>query len=439
MRSPNSTLPWGALAATGLAAVTLLAAGCTGSAGPGAGGDGAGSAVAVWAVQDPQNEPIIRAGIAQYQQRSATRLKLTTYVNDAYKQKLQVSMGSPNAPDIFFNWGGGNLVQYVNASRVVDLTGELSKNRAVADAFLPTVLNVGKINGKQYGLPCTGMQPALLFYNKEVFAKAGVQPPRTYDELLTLVDTFKARGVTPIALAGSQGWTELMYLMYGLDRVGGPQKFADIAAGKSGAWRDPAVTRALGMAQDLAKRGAFGSNFGSVNYDNTGAGKLFATGKAAMHLMGTWEYASQRSNNPDFAKTNLGWTVFPSVSGGVGDPKNVVGPPSNFYSIASSSKYKEAAARFLMSTLTSDSYVTGLVKAGAVPAVKGADTKMAGTESVEFTTFVFTVVAAAPSFTPAWDQALSPEAGTAVNTNLQKLFLSQITPKEFVDVVEHVN
>ena len=31
-------------------------------------------------------------------------------------------MGSPNPPDVFFNWGGGNLAQFVKAGNVVDLT-----------------------------------------------------------------------------------------------------------------------------------------------------------------------------------------------------------------------------------------------------------------------------------------------------------------------------
>ena len=148
------------------------------------------------------------------------------------------------------------------------------------------------------------------------------------------MDAFKTQGVIPIVLPGTQAWTELMYLEYLLDRVGGPQKFADIVAGKPGAWRDPAVLQALTMCQDLAERGAFGKNFASINYDNTGASRLFATGKAAMFLMGSWEYTSQASNNPDFVTSgNLGWVPFPAVEGGAGDPKNVVGNPSNYFSV----------------------------------------------------------------------------------------------------------
>ena len=416
-----------------LTAVVLGLTAACGTSGPGSTDSGSGT-IHVWALQDAQNQPIIQAGIDSYQKGGKSRLELSTYVNDAYKQKVQVSMGSPDGPDVFFNWGGGNLGQFVRAGQVVDLT---EKAAPVLDSFLPSVLATAKIDGKQYGLPMNGMQPVLLFYNKEVFTRAGLEPPASYDQLLALVDAFKAKGITPIALAGTQGWTELMYLEYLLDRVGGPDKFAAIAAGKAGAWRDPAVLTAAQMCQDLAKRGAFGTNFASVNYDNTGSSALFTSGKAAMQVMGSWEYSNEQSNFADFFRSgNLGWTAFPSVAGGKGDPKNLVGNPSNYFSVRASSKRAAEAIDFLVKTLSSDAYVSGLIKVGQVPAIKGVDAKLAGTPNAAFATFTYNLVAGAPAFTQSWDQALSPSVGSALLTNLQKLFLSSITPAEFVSAME---
>ncbi|GAA1756440.1 extracellular solute-binding protein [Luedemannella helvata] len=417
--------------ASAAAGMALVLSSACGTSGPVRGG------LQVWALQDPANEPIIKRGIEQFNAASGTRAALTTYANDAYKQKLQVSMGSPNAPDVFFNWGGGNLAQFVKANQVRDLTNALAVRPEVAKRFLPSVLDVGKINGHQYGIPMNGIQPVILFYNKRVFSEAGVQPPKTYDDLLALVELFKARGITPVALAGSQGWTELMWLEYLLDRVGGAEKFAAIAAGKAGAWRDPAVLQALTMCQDLAARGAFGKNFASVNYDNSGASKLFATGKAAMHLMGSWEYGSQAANNPKFlARGELGWVTFPEVTGGKGDPRAVVGNPSNYFSVRSDSPAADAATRFVVETLASDDYVADLIAAGQVPAVRGVEDKLAGTHNAEFTTFTYQLAVKAPTFTQSWDQALSPSAGAELNTNLQKLFLRDISPQGFVEAME---
>lgn len=417
-----------------LLTMTVLAAGLgCGTAGPSA---GSRNKIQVWALQDANNQPVIEKGIANFNRYSVIHAELLTYGNDAYKQKLQVSMGSPNAPDVFFNWGGGNLAQFVESDNVVDLTNRLARDPD-ANVFLPSVMRVGQVNDRQYGLPMNGIQPVVLFYNKKVFDEAGVKPPTTYDELLSLVDTFKRRDITPIALPGSQGWTELMYLEYLLDRIGGPEKFQAVAEGKPGAWRDPAMLRSLAMCQDLAERGAFGSRFASINYDNTGASKLLATGKAAMFLMGSWEYASQASNNPDFVGAgHLGWVPFPVVTGGEGDPQNVVGNPSNYFSVTSKSSHRDAAVNFVIEMTTSPEYIAALIEAGQVPALVGVEDQLAGGANADFARFTYRLVADAKNFTQSWDQALSPSVGSELLTNLQKLFLSDISPQQFVEVME---
>ncbi|GIG45585.1 extracellular solute-binding protein [Dactylosporangium siamense] len=416
-----------------LAATTAVALTACGSSGPGTSKPGEPSKVSVWALQDAAVNPIATSSIDAYNKANNTKIELVTYVNDAYKQKLQVAMGSPAAPDVFFNWGGGNLAEFVKANQVAPLDDALAKNPELKAKFLPSVLDVGKVDGKQYGLPMLGVLPVVLFINKDVFAAAGVQPPKTYADLLNLVDVFKGKGITPIALAGSQGWTELMWLEYLLDRIGGADKFANIAAGKAGAWQDPAVVKALGEIQNLVKRGAFGTNFASVNYDNQGASKLFATGKAAMHLMGTWDFSVQKEANPDFIKNGkLGFSAFPAYEGGAGDPKSVVGNPSNYYSVNAASKSKDASVDFLVKSLASEQYVNGLIDAGQVPAIKGVETTLKSKPNADFTGFTYDLVANAPSFTQSWDQALSPSVSTELLTNLQKLFLGQITPDAFV-------
>jgi xylobiose transport system substrate-binding protein len=391
----------------------------------------------VWALQDPQNQPIIQAALDSFNKTSTTKGSLTVYLNDAYKQKLQVSMGSPNAPDIFFNWGGANLAPYVKAGRVATLDDALSENPSVNNAFLDSVMKTARIGGHQYGLPINGIQPVILYYNKAVFAKYHQQPPRTWDELMTLVDAFKTHGVIPLVLPGTQAWTELMYLEYLLDRVGGPGKFEAIAGGNTSAWHDPAMLRALQLCQDLAKRGGFGTNFASINYDNTGASALFAEGKAAMFLMGSWEYTNQAQRQPDFFKSgNLGFTTFPTLTDGAGNPKDIVGNPSNYFSVRAGGRNTQAATTFLIKTLKSDAYVTSLVSSGQVPAIKGVNAKFAGSPNANFLNFTYDMANKAPAFTQSWDQALSPSVATELLTNLQKLFLSDITPQQFVDAME---
>jgi xylobiose transport system substrate-binding protein len=427
-----------ALVTASACVVLLLLAGASValSRGPRSTADSAASAarraIDLWTLAFPIQNRGLREAIAEFNRHSPVKVKLTTFDNDDYKYRLTAAMASAEPPDIFFNWGGGNLTQYVQAGNVADLTEVLRARPDVAGAFVPTVLAGGAVGGRQFGLPMNGMQPIVLFYNKDVFARAGLQPPRTYPELLTLVDAFRARGVTPLALAGATGWAQLMYAMYFLDRLDGPRRFRDIAAGASAGWTDPAVVQAARYCVELVERGAFDRGFSDVDYDNGAASALLASGRAAMHVMGAWEYPNLLATHGEFVRRGaLGWVPFPALLGGRGDPDDVMGVPANYFSVRADSPYRDLAIDFLLHTLTSAGYVDGLVATGAVPAIHGIEAKLAGTPHAEFTTFTYQTVARAKSFTLAWDQMLTPSMGAVVNVNLQRLFRAEITPEEF--------
>ncbi|WP_219413042.1 extracellular solute-binding protein [Pseudonocardia nigra] len=421
----------------GAVALTLTAAAACGTAGPAGAGGGSGE-LALWTLENEGINAVQQAAVDAFNQGEGADIELSTYVNDPYKAALQTAIGSPNASDIFYNWGGGNLQGYVDAGQVADLTAALDANPEVRDAFLPSVLDVGTIDGQVYGIPMQGVQPVSFFYNKDVFAAAGIAEfPRTWTEFLDVIERLKAAGIQPIALAGSQPWTELMYLEYLLDRVGGPEKFQAIVDGTPGAWSDPAVVTSLQMIRELVDRGAFGTNFAAVNYDNQGSQALLTSGRAAMELMGSWEVTSLNDNFPDFLEAGtLGWADFPAVESGTGNPANIVGNPSNFYSVTSSSSDVDAATRFLMEHMTSDAYVQGMIDVGQVPAIEGLEEEVAVGEFADFNSYVYETVQNAPTFTQSWDQALPADVAQAMLTNLSQVFLGQITPEEFGAAME---
>jgi xylobiose transport system substrate-binding protein len=413
-------------------AVLLLAAaaltGC-GTTGPG----GSSDELTVWVYQDASDR-IQQAAVDEFNRTSKVKVVLNRVPGDGYQDKLRTAMGSPNAPDVFFNWGGGSIADYVTTNRLLDLGPALDADPALKQAFLPSVLDAGKVAGTYYGIPMRGTQPVLLFYNKTVFARAGVQPPKTWDELLRAVGTFKAAGITPFALAGANSWTELMWLEYLLDRVGGAEVFGRIQSGDASAWRDPAVLRAAELVRDLAGRGAFGTNYGSVSYTAGGASTLFAQGRAAMHLMGSWEYANQLSNAPAFAKSGLGYTTFPVIPGGKGNPASVVGNPTNYWSISARTQHREEALAFVK-LAASEKYATDLIANGDVPTTTGAAALLGKSPDPAYARFQYELVQKAPSFTLSWDQALPASVATPMLTEIQKLFNGRVSPRQFVDTM----
>ena len=362
-------------------------------------------------------------------------IKLDFFANDAFKTKVRTAVGAGEGPTFIYGWGGGVLKSYVDAGQVEDLSGFLEKNPRVKDRYLPSVLKNGEVNGKTYALPNNNVQPVVLYYNKEVFDKVGVQPPKTWDELMALVPKFKEAGIAPFSLGGQSKWPDLMWLEYLVERIGGPEVFASIAANKPGAWSDPAVSEALTKIQELVDAGGFINGFSSIAADSSADQALLYTGKAAMVLQGGWIYQTMKKDAADFVTSGkLGYTTFPSVSGGKGDPANVVGNPSNFWSISSKAtdSQKNAALNYVKDGMFTDANTQSLIDSGAVPVVNGIEGKLAASPDKDFLTFVYSMAKNAPNFTLSWDQALSPAQGDTMLSNLDQIFLKKISPEQFV-------
>ncbi|GHF84253.1 raffinose/stachyose/melibiose transport system substrate-binding protein [Amycolatopsis bartoniae] len=412
-----------ALMAAGLAALLSFTAAC-GSSGP----SGAAGGATAWALTGG-DEQTMRTSFQQ------AKIDGQFFGNDAYKQKIRSAVGAGQAPTLLFSWGnGGMLKSWVDAGKVMDLTPEVQKDPTLTSRYLPTVAQTGVIDGKTYGVPNNGMQPVMVFYNKDLFNRIGAQPPKTWDDLMALVPRFNQAGIAPFALGGQSKWPLLMWEEYLVDRLGGPGVFDAIAANKPNAWSDPAVIQANSMIQQLVSADGFVKGFNSIATDSNADSALLYTGKAAMYLMGSWAFPSIKQADPDFISSGkLGWVTFPTVSGGKGAPEDIVGNPANFWSVSATAtdQQKQAAIDYLRTGVMNDSYVDSLLASGSVPPVNGIESKLATTQDPQYLSYVYGLASKAPNFQLSWDQALSPGQADTLLNNLGQLFLRQLTPEQF--------
>jgi xylobiose transport system substrate-binding protein len=383
-------------------------------------------------LEDPTNT-VSQAGVNSFNSTGHGKVTMDIIATAGYLDKLRTAMGSSAMPGLFFSWGGGTLDEYAQAGKLVDLSPAFESH------FLSSALQAGIYEGKLLGVPCRGTQPEFIFYNKKVFSDVGVQPPTTYSELLALVETFKNKGIIPFTVSGTDAdcWTELIWIEYLVDRLGGPDIFKKIAAGDWSEWSNPAVLQTAEMIRDLVNAGAFGTDYASVSYGAGGTSTLLYTGKAAMCLMGSWEYATQQGFSASFAANDLGYLPFPALAGGKGNPKNVSGNPTNYISVTTSAP-ATTASDFLTTTY-SDSYLTGLIKMGEVPVTTNARQLLSGSTDQAYSDFVLDLVEDAPTFTQSWDQALGTTLSTPLYTAIQELFNKQSTPQQFVSNVLAIN
>jgi raffinose/stachyose/melibiose transport system substrate-binding protein len=416
------------------AAVGITLAGC-GSGGP---TQSIGANATMWSLTTG-DQPVIKDAVEKWNKENPDR-KITVefFASDAYKAKIRTAVGAGQPPTLIFNWSGGVLKSYVDAKAVEDLTSLAKEKPEVTDRYLPSVLQNGVIDGKTYALPMNKVNPATMYYNKELLDRAGVQPPKTWDELMAAVPKLKAQGIAPFALGGQSKWPELIWLEYLVDREGGSAVWDRIEKGEPGAWSDPVIIDALSKIQQLVDAGGFQDSFASTASNSGSELALLYTGKAAMSLQLSSQYQAMKQGAPEFiANDKLGYAPFPTINGGKGDPSYTVGTPANFFSVSSaaSEPQKETAKDFLASGLFSDTYTGGIIATGAVPPLKGVDSKIAAADDGEFLKYTYGLAEKASTFQLSWDQALDPSLADTLLTHLGQVFLKQETPQQFVDAM----
>ncbi len=228
---------------------------------------------------------------------------------------------------------------------------------------------------------------------------------------MALVPKFNKAGIAPFSLGGQSRWTNMMWLEFLFDRIGGPEVFQAVFDGEKDAWSNPASIKALTEIQKLIKAGGFIKGFSSITADSNADQALLFTGKAAMMLHGTWTYGSMSNDGGDFVSGgHLGYSNFPPVAGGTGDPSNTVGNPGQYYSISSkaTAAEKDVAKNFFKTAVSSDAESKEWVAAGAIPIVNGSDSLLTGQKDEDWLKFVYGVASGAKTFAQSWDQALEP-------------------------------
>ncbi|MER7923070.1 extracellular solute-binding protein [Streptomyces sp. NPDC096057] len=416
--------------AVGVPASAALAA--CGSSGPGKSGG------ATYWYLNGQPQEGVRAGAVDAFNKAHPKeqIKDTTFQNDAYKTKIKTSIGAGKAPTIIWGWGGGTLRTYVEAGQVEDLTSWFGEHSEVKKSLFPSSFGAATVNGKIYAMPVETVQPIILYYNRKVFDQVGVEPPKSWGDIMALVPRFNAKGIAPFSLGGQSRWTNMMWLEFLFDRIGGSQLFQAIIEGEKNAWSNPDAIAALTKVQELVKAHGFVKGFSSITADSNADQALLYTGRAAMMLHGAWSYGIQKADGGDFVSSgSLGYMTFPPVEGGKGDPSDTVGNPAQYLSISSkaSAEQKKVAKDFFATGVLQDEEVKQWIDNGSVPIRLGTEKLLAASKNADFLQFTYDIASKAKVFGQSWDQALSPTAAETLLDNIVKLFQLSVSPQQFAD------
>jgi raffinose/stachyose/melibiose transport system substrate-binding protein len=427
---------------TPIAGAALAACGSSGpsSAGGGGGGGGGGGAGAAtyWFLTGQPQQAIREDTVKRFNaSNQGGTISYTEFQNDAYKTKIKTAIGAGQAPTLIWGWGGGGLKDYVKNNQVEDLTSWFAENPEQKSRRFPSSFQAATVDGKIYAVPGETVTPIVMYWNKKVLDKIGVsQIPQDWNGIMQYVQQANSKGVAPFSLGGQSRWTNMMWLEFLLDRIGGPEVFGNVFDGKKDAWSDPAVKDMLTKVQDLVKANGFIKGFSSITADSNADQAVFFTGKAGAVLHGAWIYGNLKTAGGDLVSGgHLVYTNFPKVSDSdKGDPSDTVGNPGQYTSISSKAtkEQKDTAKKFFSTTLLDDTEIKKWVATGNVPLIKGVDAQFGSGPDADWLKFIYDTSSKAKAFAQSWDQALSPAAAEVLLDNIAKLFQLSITPDQWI-------
>ena len=236
------------------------------------------------------------AKIVEYESGEPSCELLQELLADKYNiEALQVDWGnldqvirtgiSGGEPCDIYDYWPQVVSQFQKDDMVLDLTPYLDADGgAWRDTFDPSLLDLGTIGGKVYGLPTTPNFPTIVA-NKDLFDEAGVAIPEgtywAWDDFLDACSKLKAAGISPFALPTDNlkgNWT----FRNGLLSMAKDSGQIDAIANGEVPLTDSIVEKALTLNKELYDNGYMYPGEGAVTLTTDEARAAFAQGKVAM-------------------------------------------------------------------------------------------------------------------------------------------------------------
>ena len=279
-----------------------------------------------------------------------------------YRDKIAASAPAGVGPDVvtlFYGW----IPAWVDAGYLVPLPQDQFPHDEIESTFSPMV-SESKFMDEYWALP-TAVRTLALFWNKDLFTAAGLDPevpPATLDEFVTMAQELTqyddtgnilVQGYAPELAGQAHHWfREILLRQYGA------VPYSD--DNKTVMWNSPEACEAFTWLSKFETEYNTGSN---DLYD--GATQAFLAGKEALHIDGSFRVGTIAKNAPDM---NYGVAELPVGPNGERHTFGSYWTHGITNKAAADERRQEAAIRFLKFITTAEAGTLWVNKVGELPA-----------------------------------------------------------------------
>lgn len=243
--------------------------------------------------------------------------------------------------------GGFDVVNYLdswgppNAHWLVGIDGMMAEDGIGMDRYPAAFAKSAQFEGRTIGFPLRA-HAQLMFYRKDVLAEVGMDPPRTWDDVVAVADAIRAKGldVEPLALYfHNDGNRQNLFIWLNFLWAAGADVFD---AETCPIWDSEA---GLAATEDYIALHTVhkATNPSSISFVEQDARQSFQQGKSAMIPVWWWAYSPFiNPKSSVLTKEQVGFAGMPAYKG-----RTVTYAISMPFSISKYSKHQGAAWEFM--------------------------------------------------------------------------------------------
>ena len=198
--------------------------------------------------------------------------------------KVETASAAKQEPDLVFVQRVGSPFDWTDNGTTLPVN-DLITQWGLDGKFKPVALqNYTQADGKIQAFPLEGYTWPV-WYNTKILKAAGVDVPKTTDDLINVVKKVRAAGFQPVIASGADGMGQYLFTLI----VQSEMTDADAAKSfKDGDWTVPSAVKGVQLFTQLRDAGVFVDNVEGIDY--TTGNTDFFSGTVAMSHFGAWSF-----------------------------------------------------------------------------------------------------------------------------------------------------
>ncbi len=280
--------------------------------------------------------------------------------------QIQTVLRSGHGPDVLLINSGPGRVGLLSSQGLIRSLDDVYKKYNITERYQKWVIDQIRTQGKGHIYEIVeGADVFQVYYNKEIFSKQGLQPPRTWAQFLADCNKLKEAGVLPI-VAGVRDNFAGGWLMGTLVQASAGKDIMTNVIYGTGNFDQPKIVRGAQMLKDLVSKGYInGYQAAALTADQADA--AFTHGRGAMIVFSQGHIISAQKNGVDVSK--FGSFLMPSLN--AGQPAQPIAGLAHSWVVDVNTKKMSAVEKWL-NWVSSDDYLKIAVAHGGslVPTLK---------------------------------------------------------------------